>query len=183
MKKYIQLSILALAVSGLASCLPQDTIFEDGVGGIVEIYNFDARRAPSHTYAFREIESLLDYPGEYDFAITNTSFDFPIVVNYTGIYGAPADVTVDLAVDESIADGVGRQTGLDYAVLPASAYTLPGNSVTIPKGANRVDYRVAVNASALEPGKIYVFGFKITGASAGTISANFASGGFYFEAL
>ena len=180
MKKYIQFSILALAVSGLVSCLPQDVIFEDGVGGIVEIYNFDARRAPAQTYAFRDIKTLLDFPGEYDFEITNTSFTFPIIVNYTGIHGAPQNVTVELAVDEAIADGVGRQTGLDYAVLPASAYTLPGNSAMIATGTNRAEYRVQVNASQLEPGKIYVLGIKITGASAGSVSGNFSSGGFYF---
>jgi hypothetical protein len=183
MKKYIQFSILALAVSCLASCLSQDVIFEDGVGGIVEIYNLDTRRAPAQTYAFRAIGTLLDFPGEYDFEITNTSFTFPIILNYTGIHGAPQDVTVELAVDEAIANGVGRQTGLDYAVLPASAYTLSGNTVTIAKGANRVEYPVTINASVLESGKVYVLGIKITGASAGTISGNFSSGGFYFTAL
>ncbi|MDR2119472.1 MAG: DUF1735 domain-containing protein [Tannerella sp.] len=184
MKKYIQYLSLALAISGMVSCLPQDVIFEDdGANGIVEIYNFNSARSASQTYASRDINALLAYPGEYDFEINATSFDFPIVVNYTGNHGAPKDVTVELAVDEAIADVVGRQTGLDYAVLPASAYTLPGNSVTIAGGANRAEYRVQVNASVLTAGKVYVLGIKITGASGGTVSGNFAAGGFYFKAL
>ncbi|MDR1601803.1 MAG: DUF1735 domain-containing protein [Tannerella sp.] len=184
MKKYIQFLSLALTVSCLASCLPQDAIFEEGVGDIVEIYNFNAGRTAAQTYASRNLTSLIDITGEYVYNIvTNTSFEFPIVVNYTGLKGAPNDVKVDLAIDEAIADVVGRQTGGSYAVLPSSAYTLPGNSITIPKGVNRAEYRVQVNASALESGKTYVLGIKITGASAGTISGNFSAGGFYFKAL
>lgn len=184
MKKYILFLTLALAVSsGLTSCLPQDAVFEDGVGDIVEIYNFNSSRTAAQTYASRGLESLLAYPGEYNFTITNTSFTFPIIVNYTGLKGAPANVTVDLAVDEAIADVVGQQTGRRYAVLPSSAYTLTGNSVTIAKGANREEYNVTVNASALEPGTVYVLGIKITGTSAGAISGNFAAGGFYFTAI
>ncbi|MDR0757835.1 MAG: DUF1735 domain-containing protein [Tannerella sp.] len=184
MKRYIRFLSLTLAVSCLLSCLPQEVIFEEGVGDIVEIYNFHSTRTASQTYASRNLKELIDSTGEYVYDIvTDTSFEFPVVVNYTGLSGAPGDVTVELAVDEAIADVVGRQTGLDYAVLPSSAYTLSGSSVTIPKGVNRAEYIVKVNASQLESGKVYVLGIKITGASAGTISGNFSSGGFYFEAL
>jgi hypothetical protein len=184
MKKYIQYAGLALALCGMVSCLPQDVLFEeDGANSIVEIYNFNSNRPAAQTYASRDIKSLLSYEGEYDFEITNTSFTFPIIVNFTGNNGAPENVTVDLAIDEAIADVVGKQSGLDYAVLPSSAYTLPGNSVSIAKSTNRVEYKVTVNASGLEKGKVYVLGIKITNTSTGTISGNFSAGGFYFTAL
>ena len=183
MKRYIQITTLAVALFGITSCLPQDTLFEDGAGGIVEIYNFNSSRTAAQTYASRSLEALLSYEGEYDFEITTSTFEFPVYVNYTGNSGAPADVTVELAVDETIADVVGRQTGRTYAVLPPTAYTLTGNTVTIAKGTNRAAYHVKVDASALTKGTTYVLGIKITHASAGIISGNFAAGGFYFTAL
>ncbi|MDR1779544.1 MAG: DUF1735 domain-containing protein [Tannerella sp.] len=178
-KSIIKYLGLALALFGMSSCLPDEVRFEDGLGDIVEIYNLSSNRS-GLTYASRDLKALLAYPGEYDFEITNTSFSFPVVVNYTGNNGAPSDVTVTLAVDEGIADVVGKESGLAYEILPASAYTLPGTTIVIPKGTNRVNYQVSVNAASLTKGQRYVFGIKITGATAGVISGNFSSGGFYF---
>ncbi|MDR1555540.1 MAG: DUF1735 domain-containing protein [Tannerellaceae bacterium] len=175
MKKYIKTLSLTLAIVCLTACLPDDTLFEEnGSHSIVELYNLSSNRSAAAAYASRDL-SELDYV-----SLAASGFEFPVIVNFTGVNGAPEDVTVALAIDESIVNVVGE--GL-YTVLPAPAYTLPAsNTVIIPKGTNRVEYLIRVNPGVLDDlTKTYAIGIKITSASKGTISRNFSSGVYIFK--
>ncbi|MDR2810072.1 MAG: DUF1735 domain-containing protein [Tannerellaceae bacterium] len=174
MKKYIKSITMAVATLSLWACLPDDAIFEEnGSHSIVELYNLSSNRSSSAVYGSRDL-SELDYVN-----LSAEGFDFPVIVNFTGVNGTPEDVTVELAIDESIVTALGA--GL-YAILPTSAYTLPAsNTVTIPKGTNRVEYLIRVNPAVLDDlSQTYAIGIKITGASKGVISRNFSAGAYLF---
>jgi hypothetical protein len=175
MKKYIKSISLALALVAVPACLPDDALFEEnGSHSIVELYNLSSNRSAAAEYASRDL-SELDYV-----SISAEGFEFPVIVNFTGVNGTPEDVTVQLAIDASIVTAL---EGGIYTVLPAPAYTLPASdTVTIPKGTNRVEYLIRVNPGVLEDlTQTYAIGIKITGASRGTISRNFSSGAYLFK--
>ncbi|MDR2118877.1 MAG: DUF1735 domain-containing protein [Tannerellaceae bacterium] len=175
MKKYSKAIALAWIAISLPACLPDEALFEEnGSHSIVELYNLSSNRSASALYGSRNLSDL-----EY-VTLSEEGFEFPVIVNFTGVNGAPEDVTVELAVDESIARSV--EDGI-HTVLPSSAYTLPGsNTLTIPKGTNRVEYLVRVNPAALDDlTKTYAFGIKIAQASKGTLSRNFSAGAYIFS--
>jgi hypothetical protein len=174
MKTNLKSIALALAFGSLTACLPDDALFTDnGSNSIVELYNLSSNRAASEEYGSRDLSDL-DYV-----TISDTEFEFPVIVNFTGANGTPEDVTIELAIDETIAASVSN--GI-YTVLPKSAYALPSsNTVTIPKGTNRINYTIKVHASLLSDGQTYALGVKIVSASKGTISKNFSAGAYYFK--
>ncbi|MDR1919806.1 MAG: DUF1735 domain-containing protein [Tannerellaceae bacterium] len=174
MKKYIKSISLALAILSLPACLPDEALFEDnGSHSIVEIYNLSSNRSASEPHASRNLSDL-----EY-VSLDKSGFEFPVIVNFTGVDGAPEDVTVNLAIDEAIVAAV---AGGIYTVLPTSAYSLPSSDVvSISKGTNRAEYLIRVDPSALDLSKTYAIGIKITSASKGTISRNFSSGAYFFK--
>ncbi|MDR2389855.1 MAG: DUF1735 domain-containing protein [Tannerellaceae bacterium] len=175
MKTSIQAIRTALALLLLSACLPQEALFEEnGSHSIVELYNLSSNRSASSEYGSRDLSEL-----EY-VHLSKDGFEFPVIVNFTGVNGTPEDVTVELSIDESIV------TALDagiYTVLPASAYILPAsNTVTIAKGTNRAEYLIRVNPGPLEDlTKTYGIGIKITHVSQGTLSQNFSSGAYLFR--
>ena len=51
-----------------------------------------------------------------------------------GAYDNPRDITVDIAVDNSLCNGIKFDDGSDITPMPSSHYNLAANSIRIPKG-------------------------------------------------
>ncbi|MDR0541362.1 MAG: DUF1735 domain-containing protein [Dysgonamonadaceae bacterium] len=161
MKRYIQYYLLAVAtLFGLSSCLNGDPVFEPdgGPAGIVELA-LPARTTPT------------------PYAVKVTTLDIvdiqelPIVVNYTGVNGAPSDVQVTLALDNDAVTAYGATP------LSDENYELPAsNIITIPKGRKTATYTVKLKPKTFDVTRSYALGIKITGASAGTVSGNYSTG-------
>ncbi|MCH7410535.1 DUF5627 domain-containing protein [Belliella sp. DSM 111904] len=119
--KKITYIIIALVVM-LSSCQNQDWEFP----------NFDyqtvyfAYQYPVRTITFGEdiFDTSLDNEGK-----------FRLMVTTGGVYSSPRDVSVEIEVDESIADGLLFEEGGDeIEVLSSEYYQLSSNTVTIPRG-------------------------------------------------
>jgi hypothetical protein len=168
MKNYkkIYLALLVLTV-GVSSCTKEDGIYtENGSSGIIELADLPSRTS-STAYA------VVTKP--FDAA---ASIDFPVTVNYTGVDGAPEDVSVVLAFDD-VAVSTMSST---YTVLPSTLYTVPNYTVTIPKGSKTATFHITLNTAAFDFTKTYALGIKIKSSSAGTISSNYGTGVFVIVA-
>jgi len=163
MKKYISFIIAAFALTGLNSCLNDDSVFEDnGSKGIVEL------TLPARTTST-------------PYSVTTTTIEvkdeveLPIVVNYTGINGAPADVQITLAIDDAAVSKYDA-TGSTLP-LPAKNYELPSsNVVTILKGQKTATYTIKLKPKFFDLTKSYALGVKIASTTAGTVSGNYSTG-------
>jgi hypothetical protein len=159
--KNIKYYLFAILITSFTSCLEGDPIFEDGgSAGIVELDL--AARTTSTSYAVRsnviEVEDAVE---------------LPVVVNYTGVNGAPQDVQVTLSIDDAIISTYGG--GL--SALPTDYYELPAsNVVTIPKGQKKATYTIKLKPRLFDLTKSYALGVKIVSATAGTISGNYSAG-------
>jgi hypothetical protein len=99
--------------------------------------------------------------------------ELPVVVNYTGVNGAPQDVQVTLSLDDAIISTYGG--GL--TILPAAYYELPAsNVVTIPKGQKKATYTIKLKPKLFDLTKSYALGVKIVSVTAGTVSGNYSAG-------
>ena len=163
MKKYISFILATLALAGLNSCLNDDAVFEDnGSNGIVELTL--PARTTSTSYSVRtttiEVKDVIE---------------LPIVVNYTGINGAPTDVQVTLAIDDA---AVSKYDASGSTLpLPAKNYELPSsNVITIHKGEKTATYTIKLKPKLFDLTKSYALGVKIASASAGAISGNYSTG-------
>jgi hypothetical protein len=161
MKKYTYI-LLSFALL-FSSCLKEEGVFEEnGSYGIVELDL--AARSTSTPYAIRSTTIKAAAAAE-----------LTVKVNYTGVYGAPEDVQVTLAIDNA---AVSKQyPNASTIAVPDNAYELPAsNVVTIPKGGKTATYIIKINSSLFDPAKSYALGVKIASATAGTISSNYSTG-------
>jgi len=171
MKRYLKLysAILVLGISLFTSCAKEANQFtNDGNGGengIVELADL-VPRASSTAYA-SVTKSFL----------SQTEVDCPIVVNYTGVNGAPEDVTITLGLDNSI---VATNTAL--TVLPTSLYTPSSFTLTIPKGQKSATLNLKLKTSQFNFALTYALGIKILSTSKGILSRNYGSGIFIIGA-
>lgn len=159
--------ILVLSAITLASCVNDaDSIFQDnGSSGIVELFNVNARGTSTPT------------------AFKSTAFDaldvveLPIVVNYTGVNGAPEDITVHLALDSTLIKLYNDSVKTSYSNLPSKLYTVAGYDLVIPKGQKQATLTVKIyppKYSVSDFSKPYALGFKIGSVSQGTVSGNYS---------
>ncbi|MDR0538820.1 MAG: DUF1735 domain-containing protein [Tannerellaceae bacterium] len=172
MNKYIISLAVALTASMLTSCLDDQPLFTDnGDYGIVEL-DLSGNRAVTAPYASMSFSRT-------DSSILSEQYKtLPIdaVINYTGVNGAPNDVTVTVEIDDAI---VTKYNSFSKVIaLPAAAYKLPAsNTLLIPKGKKTAVYTINVNLPTLEKSvATYGIGLKITSASDGRISGNFGAG-------
>ncbi|RZK55306.1 MAG: DUF1735 domain-containing protein [Pedobacter sp.] len=171
MKRYLKLygAILVLGISLFTSCAKEaDQFTNDGNGGangIVELADLVPRASST---AFASVtKSFLSQP----------EVDCPIVVNYTGVNGAPEDVTITLGLDNSI---VATNTAL--TVLPESLYTPSSFTLTIPKGQKSATLNLKLKTSQFNFALTYALGIKILSTSSGILSRNYGSGIFIIGA-
>ena len=167
--KKINIKYLVVATSillGLSSCLDEEGVFKDnGSNSIVELSL--AARTSSTPYATRS--TTLELEDEYL---------LPIVVNFTGVDGAPNDVEVTLAIDDNIVvEYDAYDTSNEYLALPTANYELPAsNKIVIPKGEKTTTYTIKLKPRLFDTTKSYALGIKIVSASAGTVSSNYSAG-------
>lgn len=168
MKNYkkIYLTLLALSL-GVSSCTKEDGIYtENGSNGIIELAELPSRTSST---AYSVVTKSFD---------AAASIDFPVTVNYTGVDGAPEDLSVVLAFDD-VAVSTMSST---YTVLPTTLYTVPNYTVTIPKGSKTATFHITLNTAAFDFTKTYALGIKVKSASVGTISSNYGKGVFVIVA-
>lgn len=167
--KKINIKYLVVATSillGLSSCIDEDGVFKDnGSNSIVELSL--AARTSSTPYAIRS--TTLELEDEYL---------LPVVVNFTGVDGAPNDVEVTLAIDDNIVvEYDAYDTSNEYLALPVANYELPAsNKIIIPKGEKTATYTIKLKPRLFDTTKSYALGIKIVSASAGTVSSNYSAG-------
>lgn len=165
MKRCIQYYLLATIIAfGLSSCLEGEPVYEPdgGPAGIVELVL--PARTTSTPYAVKTVTlDVVDIQ------------ELPVVVNYTGVDGAPSDVQVTLTIDNGAVATYGNET----VALPAENYELPASAtVTIPKGEKTATYTVKLKPKTFDLTKSYALGIKIQSASTGTVSGNYSTGIF-----
>lgn len=115
----------------------------------------------------------------FGLSIQSTPSDSYIIVNYAAADANPTDVNVTLAVDKATLDkynsvNYGTDTSSYMPQLPDADYSL-SNTVTIPKGARKVEYHIKFNTTLINPSLTYALPLKIVKASSGTISGNFGT--------
>jgi hypothetical protein len=167
--KIIYFALLAL-IAGFSSCTKEDGVYaENGSSGIVELADLPSRTSST---AYASVTKSFD-------AVTEV--DCPILINYTGVDGAPEDVTVTLAFDATIVDAMSSSTAV-LTNLDASLYTVPSYSVIIPKGQKQATMHIKLKTSAFDFSKSYALGVVIKSTSAGTVSGNYGKGLFKINA-
>jgi len=161
--------ILVLSSITLASCVNDaDSIFQDnGSSGIVEIFNIPARSTSTPS----ALKSLA-------FAADAGEVEIPIVVNYTGVNGAPEDIKVHLNLDETIISTYNDSLGTNYTALPSRLYTIDGYDLTIPKGQKKDTLIIKLhlpNYTSADYSESYALGIRIESTTKGTVSGNYGS--------
>ncbi|WP_056872822.1 DUF1735 domain-containing protein [Pedobacter sp. Leaf194] len=176
MKTHLKLYsvIMALGICLFTSCVKEDNMFTDngngGESGIVELGDLPPTRTAGATaVTYTTVTKSFDAAAEVD---------VPIVINYTGVNGAPADVTVQVAINNAAV----AATSTTYTALPTNLYTIPSNTVTILKGQKKANFIVKVKASSFNFALTYALGIQITSSSNGIVSGNYGTGVFIFSA-
>jgi hypothetical protein len=111
----------------------------------------------------------------------NQSKTININVSYSGVNTAPADMTVNLAIDAASLTLYNSQNGTTYQIPPADVISFP-SSVIIKKGTRVTQALLTVKVTAnFDFNKSYAVPIKITSTSpAATISGNFGSAIYAF---
>ncbi|MDQ1138730.1 DUF1735 domain-containing protein [Pedobacter agri] len=170
-------AILAFGICLFTSCAKEENIFtDDGNGGesaLVELGDLPpTRTAGIPTVTYTTVTKSFDAAAEVD---------VPITVNYTGVNGAPSDVTIQLGVFNDAVTTMST-TAAPLTILPTSLYTIPNNTLIIPKGQKKATMIVKVRASAFNFALTYALGIKILSSSTGIVSGNFGTGVFIMSA-
>lgn len=170
--KILCFAILLTAVS-FSSCTKEDGVFNsDDTGGIIEISDLAARASST------------------DYVVVNKSFEtaaeveFPVTLNYTGVAGAPQDITVtmEMSTTKLNAYNLTLDTADRYTELPSNVYTVDSYNVTIAKGSKTGKFIIKLNTSAFDFKYNYAVAIAIKSATAGIVSGNYGSGIFTLAA-
>lgn len=107
-------------------------------------------------------------------SVQNTTFGF----YYTSFNGAPADITGQFSVDESLVakyNALNAYTGNVYQLLPATSYTLSGTQGVVKQGAYSSEpLTLAINPKSLILGVKYMLPIKLSSVSSGMIDSTLA---------
>lgn len=169
MKKYYRIFSFAIliAATGFSSCTKENSVFDsNNQGGILELADL-----PSRTSAT-------------SYAITTKSLDaaaeisLPITINYTGVAGAPQDITVTMGINASALTAYNTAQGTSFVPLDDNLYTVSSNTITIPKGSKTGTFILKVKTASFVFTKSYALGISIVSANAGTVSGNYGTGIF-----
>ncbi|WP_316845245.1 DUF1735 domain-containing protein [Pedobacter psychrodurus] len=171
MKKIINIVMALTFITGLSSCLKDDTIIgPDSPGAIKNIIEFK-NIAPINSSPTAPVPVFIPFTLKPDAATA----EIEAIVNYAGVDVAPSDIVVNLAVDPSlIATYNSKVSGAAFSQLASSSYTFPA-SVTIPAGQREGKFKITVKPNSFDASKENALGIKITSASSGTVSGNFGA--------
>jgi hypothetical protein len=169
MKKYYKIFNLAILVAATAftSCTKQDSVFDsDDQGGIIELADLPSRTSAT---SYSIVTKSLDAAAE---------ISLPITVNYTGVAGAPQDITVTMGISATVLSTYNTAAATSYLALPTTLYTVNSPTIIIPKGTKTGTYILKVKTGSFDFTKSYALGISIVSATAGTISGNYGTGIF-----
>jgi len=102
------------------------------------------------------------------------------VINITGQYAPSSNVTVNLAVDNSMISQFNSADLTYEASMPATAFKLSATSVVIKAGTRQATITVTFYKNKLDPSKSYMLPVKIASASGVSLSSNFNAHFFHF---
>ena len=169
MKNIIKLSLSFLLIAGFSSCLKDKTIIgPDSPGAITHIIEF---LNPSTISSGITLKTPT-YVKSYDISPAG---ELEITVSYSGGGGAPNDIMVKVALDNSAITAVNKEQELTLSPLPQNLFSIPSLDITIPKGAKTASFKVTVKPDQFDFSEDYAMGFKIesvTGTNS-SISGNF----------
>jgi hypothetical protein len=180
MKKYFKASLgLLVAAISLSSCLKEKPLFDPAnSASVVELGDVSATSEFAST----------DYPynvynGSFDVASTASTYSIP--VKYSG-GAAPQDITVTLAVDNSVITKYNTFHGYTstdaYAGLNTAYYTVPSYTVVIPKGQSATTFNITVNPSLFGFTQKWALGISVKSTTLGTPSGNFGTSLYILQA-
>ena len=155
--KLTALSIIALAVTSLSSCL-KDPRFVNYAGSIP----FVELPLAASNGAFT--------PEAY--TIVATPIPLPLVVNYAAAKPRTSPLTVTLKVDQAALTAYNTANGTSYTLLPAADYSIASLSVTIPAGQNTATLPIVINISQVDPNGSFILPISISDASGVAISSS-----------
>ena len=170
----INLLVVAICVT-LNSCLKETTnppLYGYSVPNIISFQDNGGADASGAGYG----TTTTPYP-LYNFSLTadnNGNGSFSAIVVYGPNGSAPADITVNLALDTVGLAAFNAAQGSNYIIPPdPSTYSIPA-SVTITKGQTQAYARIWVTSNATpNSNATYAIPVMITSASSGTVSGNF----------
>jgi hypothetical protein len=174
--KNIVIASLLLSV-GFTSCLkdskvPSDPSNGSGTNNVVEFQNSSV--PVSYTSVFPEYNTSLIFAPD--------TAGFNIVVNYAGAEEfAPQDITVTLALSQTLLDSFNSNTSNTYIIPPTDViYSYP-TTLVIPKGKSQVVGRAVIKKAAdFDFSANYALPLTITKSSYGIISSNYGTAIYSF---
>ncbi len=174
MKKYFRLSILALSVFSLSSCLKDDATTLDPTASptVVEFTNVSDIASPQGA--------------KYPLYVTSVDLvpaaSVPVTINLTGANAADTDVSI--ALTQVTGTGTGTPIGVYnaehnsdvvYEELPTAVHDFTARTVVIPKGSRMVTFPINVKPQLFDLSKSYAIALKIVSTTSGGISSNFGT--------
>ncbi len=169
---------VVLASVMLTGCLKERTpIMDTGNGNTTNVIEFlntgDNMAAQSSTYPkyYTDLGSMsLGQSGKIN-----------INVSYSGVDAAPADMTLNLAIDAASLTLFNTQNGSSYVVPPTDVVSFPA-TLTIKKGERTAQGQITVKlTSNYDFNKTYALPLKIVSTSpTATISSNFGAAMYAF---
>lgn len=168
------LSLLTfLSVAFLSSCVKEDGVFtDDGNPGIIEIADLPSR-STSTVYSF--VTKSFDAVAEVE---------FPVTINYTGVNGAPNNVSIEVGLNDQALDAynaanvAASSTFVPYDKLDASLYSIASSALTIKQGEKKATFIIKLKTAQFDFKKRYAIAVSVKSASNGTISRNYGTGIF-----
>ncbi|MGY4538928.1 hypothetical protein ACVW0P_003351 [Mucilaginibacter sp. UYNi724] len=174
MKKYYNVILFTLAVTGLTSCLKDDKT------------NLTPNNSPAVVEFSSSLVELPASPVGSTYALFERAYDaaaetdVPFDINYTGGEAAPKDLKITFGVKpEAVAQYVAERLERDrktvvLGVMPANLYTLP-TGVVIPKGQRKVTVHIKVKTNQVVDFTKITIPISITDADGATISGNYGT--------
>lgn len=165
----ILLFLFAATVMGLASCLKERPMNVDTANGPANVVEFDNTGSNKGKVTSK-------YPNFYsDLGVLEAgqSKTFNINVSYSGADVAPDDITVNLALDQSVLDKFNTDNGTNLVAPPTGVVSFP-SSIVIKKGTRKATSTATVTVTNnFDFNKAYGLPLKIASATSGQISGNF----------
>lgn len=164
MKSIYKIFTLFLFVSGLVSCLKDDSsiLKPELVKNVVEFGSPAGLESKPLTPIRFYIKSFAISPSD----------TLVIPVNYAGPNNAPTDIKVTYVVKNSLIDSFNLGEDYDFYPLNPSIYTLP-ESATIKAGTKTTYIKIPVKIDQIDFNHEYALALQITDASGQIISGNF----------
>ncbi len=155
MKKITKFSVMCLATLSLSmsSCLKDEFVDFSKVDAVAEL--------PLAGFAATVLEA------------SNTAQDVAVVVNIASPEVLGQAVTVNLQIDAAAVEAYNKANTTTFEVLPATAFTVPSTSVTIPAGQRRATFIIKVETSKIDLSKKFILPVSIKDAGSVIVSGNF----------